>query len=141
MLTEGPQRTRRSLAPNYLNSQWAEGTACYAGAFNLACHMCAETWPTAQASLCRRECPGGDGKAGSHLRRTGARRKRKRGGPEERHEVERRNGIGQRGISTTHVLNNKGLLDVFCTLDICSLNIMASGDSSSGSMGAFLHSN
>ena len=102
--------------------------------------MCAETWPTAQASLCRRECPGGDGKAGSHLRRTGARRKRKRGGPEERQEVERRNGIGQRGINTTHVLNNKGLLDVFCILDICSLNLMASGDSSTGSMGAFLHS-
>ena len=47
---------------------------------------------------------------------------------------ERRNRIGQREISTTHVLNNKSLLDVFCTLDICSLNLMASGDSSPGSM-------
>ena len=66
--------------------------------------------------------------------------KETKGGPEERQEGERRNGIGQRRISTTHVLNNKSLLDVFCTLDICSLNLMASGDSSPGSMGAFLHS-
>ena len=53
---------------------------------------------------------------------------------------ERRNRIGQRKISTTHVLNNECLLSVFCTLDICSLNLMASGDSSTGSMGAYLHS-
>ena len=51
---------------------------------------------------------------------------------------ERRNRIGQRKISTTHVLNNKSLLNVFCTLDICSLNLMASGDSSPGSMGVVL---
>ena len=66
-------------------------------------------------------------------------RKRKRGGPEERQEVERRNRIEQHGINTTHVINNKGLLGVFCILDICELNLMASGDSSTGSIGAYLH--
>ena len=51
---------------------------------------------------------------------------------------ERRNRIGQRKSSTTHVLDNECLLSVFCTLDICSLILMASGDSSTGSMGAVL---
>ena len=46
--------------------------------------------------------------------------------------------IGQRKISTTHVLNNKSLLNVFCTFDICLFNLMASGDSSTGSMGDVL---
>ena len=41
---KGPLRTHRSLAPSHLNSQWAESTACYAGAFNLACHACTNTW-------------------------------------------------------------------------------------------------
>ena len=53
---------------------------------------------------------------------------------------ERRNRIGQRKSSTTHVLDNECLLSVFCTLDICSMILVASGDSSSGSMGTFLHS-
>ena len=51
---------------------------------------------------------------------------------------EKRNRIGQTKSSATHVLDNECLLSVFCTLDICSLILMASGDSSTGSMGVVL---
>ena len=57
-------------------------------------------------------------------------------GQEERERG--RNRIGQRKSSTTHVLSNECLLSVFCTLDICSLILVASGDSSSRSMGAVI---
>ena len=42
---------------------------------------------------------------------------RKREGQRRGKRGERRNRIGQRKISTTHVLNDKILLNVFCTFD------------------------
>ena len=76
MLTEGPLRTRRSLAPSHLNSQWAESTACYAGAFNLACHACTNTWLPLRLRYAGGSAPEGMGRR-VQLRRTGEEKEKK----------------------------------------------------------------
>ena len=84
MYTEGPLRTRRSLAPSHLDSQWAESTACYVGAFNLACRAYTNAWLPFRLRYAGGSAPeemeGGSNEEGQ------VKRKRRRRGPEERQE-------------------------------------------------------